>query len=187
MRDTVDVATAEPFVVFLRAINTGRRRLTNDELLAPFVTAGFDDVTAYQAAGNIVMRSDPAQLPQTEQLDPLLAHAYGFDAPSFVRSFVELRALVDEQPFSDRELEATDGRIQVALLRNKTTPSTLDAVAQVIPAEDLVMIRGDVLYWLPKEGISGSQLPVKAIEKLLGPMTIRTLGTIERLLTKFGD
>ena len=44
--------------VFLRAINTGGRRLTNDELLAPFDALGLTDAAAYQAAGNVTFRSD---------------------------------------------------------------------------------------------------------------------------------
>ncbi len=44
--------------LFLRAINTGSRRVTNDELLAPLIAAGFADVAAFQAAGNITLRSE---------------------------------------------------------------------------------------------------------------------------------
>lgn len=180
------MAEKQTFVVFLRAINTGHRRLTNEQLLAPFIAAGFEDATAYQAAGNVVVSGDTAQPLHHDRLDPLLTEAYGFEAPSFVRSLTELRSLLDRQPFADRELEATEGRVQIALLREMATDSIVEAVAQLVPAEDLVTICDDVLYWLPREGISGSKLPVKAIEQLLEPMTIRTLGTIERLLNKFG-
>jgi uncharacterized protein (DUF1697 family) len=47
----------ERYYAFLRAINTGNRRLSNEQLLAPFLELGFTDVAAYQAAGNVTFRS----------------------------------------------------------------------------------------------------------------------------------
>ncbi len=180
------MATIEKFCVFLRAINTGGRRLTNDELLAPFVAAGFDEVAAYQAAGNVVVRADAESL-RHDRLDALIAAAYGFDAPSFSLSFTRLDAVIREQPFDDLTLSATVGQTQIAFLRTAPDLAAVEAVAALVPSDDAVIVRDDVLYWLPREGISESKLPVATIEKVIGPMTIRTLGTIERLLAKFGD
>jgi hypothetical protein len=48
------------YYAFLRAINTGDRRLTNAQLVAPFHELGYVDVAAYQAAGNVTFRcNDP--------------------------------------------------------------------------------------------------------------------------------
>jgi uncharacterized protein (DUF1697 family) len=179
------MAASERCFVFLRAINTGGRRVTNDELLAPFSALGFDEVAAYQAAGNIALRTTSLDALHHALLDPVIADAYGFDAPSFVRSHAQSSSIVDSQPFSPGELDATEGRIQVALLRDAPSDETLDVLADLVPADDRVVVLADTLYWLPAAGISGSKLPVASIERLLGPMTIRTLGTLERLLAKF--
>jgi len=42
------------------------------------------------------------------------------------------------------------------------------------------------LYWLPSGGISESNLDLKAIDAVLGPGTIRTMGTIEQIASKHG-
>ena len=42
-------------------------------------------------------------------------------------------------------------------------------------------------YWLPVAGVSHSQLPVKAVEAVLGEMAMCTLGTLQRISTKFVD
>jgi hypothetical protein len=60
-------------------------------------------------------------------------------------------------------------------------------VAAITPDEDLVEFDGLEWFWLPVEGVSTSKLPVPAIERIVGPMTMRTLGTLERMLKKFGD
>ena len=56
-----------------------------------------------------------------------------------------------------------------------------------MPDEDLVRGVGREWYWLPVEGVSASKLPVGQIEGVLGEMTMRTMGTVERISTKFAD
>ncbi len=50
-------------VVFLRGMNLGKRRLTNEQLIAVFERSGFADASAYQASGNIM-------LPRVDEIDP---------------------------------------------------------------------------------------------------------------------
>ena len=175
------------YFAFLRAINTGNRRLTNEQLLAPFVEFGFTDVAAYQAAGNVTFRCDDSAVPAHDTIEEALAVAYGFEAPTFVRSAAQLRTIVDAQPFSAEAVAATAGKIQVAFLRTAPSPDIVDRLADVVPDEDLVRVIGNEWYWLPVEGISASRLPMSEVGSLLGEMTMRTLGTIERMATKFAD
>jgi uncharacterized protein (DUF1697 family) len=167
---------------FLRAINTGGRRLRNEELLAPFRSLGLDDVAAYQAAGNVTFLGDP---PEPATVEAAIVEAYGFHAPVFLRTADQVRSVVDDQPFSDDELAATEGRIQVTFLRDEPSAATRAAIGEQVPGEDHVVISGTVWYWLPVAGISSSQLPVATIERLTGPSTTRTLGTLERMVRRF--
>lgn len=48
--------TDQVWVAFLRGMNLGGRRLTNDELRAAVTACGCDDVETYQASGNVVLR-----------------------------------------------------------------------------------------------------------------------------------
>ena len=115
---------------FIRAINTGGRRLTNTELLEPFLAAGYGDVTAYQAAGNVAFRSD-------------------------------------------REPDAIEAE--------------LGEVLELVPDDDHVRFGGRAWFWLPRAGVSDPSLPVARLEPILGPMTMRTLGTVERMLAEFPE
>lgn len=179
-----DPGVAPRWFAFLRAINTGGRRLRNDELLAPFHDLGLDDVAAYQAAGNVTFRGDP---PDAVTIEDALADAYGFEAPVFLRDAAQLRSVVDGQPFSDEQLAATEGRVQVTFLREEPSVAIRAAVDAEVPGDDHVVVAGTVWYWLPVAGVSSSQLPVGTIERLTGPSTMRTLGTLDRMLTRFGD
>lgn len=172
------------YFAFLRAINTGNRRLTNDELLAPFLGLGFIDVAAFQAAGNVTFRTDGDV--DEHRIEQALAAAYGFDAPTFVRSAAQVGAIVGVEPFSPSEIAPTAGKIQVAMLRAAPSSDQLAELETMIPAEDCVRVIGREWYWLPVAGISTSTMPVGQIERLLGEMTMRTLGTLQRMVPRFG-
>ena len=174
------------YYAFLRAINTGNRRLTNEQLLAPFLELGFTDVAAYQAAGNVTFRSaDPAVVDE-EQIEAAIAGAYGFHAPTFVRSAAEIDAIAAHEPFVSDELAGTAGKVQVTFLRETPSPDAVAQAMSLVPPEDRVVVSGREWYWLPVAGVSTSALPVGKIEALLGEMTMRTLGTVARMVAKFG-
>jgi hypothetical protein len=40
------------------------------------------------------------------------------------------------------------------------------------------------LYWLPDGGLSESELDLKALAAIIGPTTIRTKGTIDRIVAR---
>ena len=173
------------FFVFIRAVNVGGRRLTNEQLIEPFVRIGLRDVAAYQAAGNITFRTDDPDAVELERLERALTQSYGFDAVIFVRNLDELRAIVETRPFTEEDLAGTKGRVQVSFLRSDADDASVAEAIALVPADDRVEFIQREWFWLPRNGISDSQLPVGSIEKVLGPMTIRTLGTISRMLDKF--
>ena len=179
--------SGDRYFAFLRAINTGNRRLTNEQLLAPFVESGFTDVAAYQAAGNVTFRCDDPGAAVQERLDAVLADAYGFETPTFVRSAAQVGAIVAAQPFSAAAIAATAGKVQVTFLRTEPPPDVIGRLVDLVPEEDLVRVVGREWFWLPIEGVSASRLPVREIEALLGEMTMRTLGTVERMSTRYPD
>lgn len=173
------------YFAYLRAINTGGRRLTNDQLMEPFLRLGLRDVAAYQAAGNITFLSDDPDAVRTERLEAATVEAYGFESPVFVRSHAEVSAIARATPFSDEELARTEGRIQVSFMHRTPGESAVAAALALVPTEERVVFSDREWFWLPIRGVSDSQLPVSAIEGLVGPMTMRTLGTLSRMHAKY--
>jgi len=68
-----------------------------------------------------------------------------------------------------------------------TPPSAADrdAASALASADDLIAFSDSEMYWLPKVNISESKLNLKAIERELGPMTVRTHRTLVRIAAKF--
>ncbi len=52
-------------------------------------------------------------------------------------------------------------------------------------AQDRLALGERELYWLPSAGVLDSPLDLEAIEGLLGSYTMRTMGTVEGLVTKY--
>jgi uncharacterized protein (DUF1697 family) len=161
--------------------------LTNEQLLAPFRELGFTDVAAYQAAGNVTFRCADASAADESRIEAVLADAYGFFAPTFIRSASEIAAIASAEPFPAEVVGASAGKLQVTFLRSAPSAAAVVDVEALVPDEDRVRVIGREWYWLPVAGVSTSALPVREIERLLGEMTMRTLGTIARISTKFVD
>jgi uncharacterized protein (DUF1697 family) len=175
---------------FLKGINLGKRRLSNDELRGHIDALGLAGASIFRASGNIVF-SDPGS--RTEgQLETLieegLERLLGYEVATFVRNRADLLEIAGSEPFEKATHARLKGKLQVALLGRRPSPSARDKALALAGDEDALAFGRRELFWLPAGGMSDSSLDLKALERLLGPMTIRTMGTIEQIAAKhFAD
>lgn len=176
-----------PFhAAFLGGMNLGNRRITNPELTAEFERLGFERVSTFRASGNVIFEASGQ--PEGEliaEIEEGLAESLGYPVPTFVRSEDEVRAIVAFDPFDIDVVARSKGKLQVALLATIPAEQAREEVLGLASEDDRLVIGERELYWLPKGGISESELDTGRIGKLLGPMTIRTKGTIEGIAAKF--
>lgn len=173
------------FVAFLRGMNLGRRRIKNPELCAAFEDIGFTNVSAFLASGNVIFESDesdPAAVARS--IEDGLRDSLGYEVPTFLRSAEEVRTIAGYEPFAEFTAERS-GKMQVAMLDRKVDQSTRDSVLELSNDADMLEMVGRELYWWPKGNFLDSELDLKVVESILGPTTIRTKGTIERLAKRF--
>ncbi|MGI9649154.1 MAG: DUF1697 domain-containing protein [Acidimicrobiia bacterium] len=174
-------------VAFLRAINTGRRRVKNDKLCACFEAMGFEGVSAFLASGNVLFDVGKESMAGMETRIALgLQDCLGYEVPTFVRSATEVSRLASRQPFPEAMVVPSAGNVQVALLATQPTASDHGAALALATPEDALDIEDRNLYWLPMTTISESALNLGRLEAILGPMTIRTQRTMARLTAVFG-
>jgi uncharacterized protein (DUF1697 family) len=173
------------YAAFLRGMNVGGHRLTNGELRTHFETMGFAEVATFRASGNVVFAAD-GQPPETvrERIEAGLAASLGYAVPAFVRADVEVRAIAAHQPFPRGRVEACAGKLQVSLLAGAPTREARDEVLSLTGEQDALAFAERELYWLPSGGMLESALDMARIERLLGPCTMRTKGTIELIASR---
>ncbi len=180
--------TMARFVAFLRGINVGGHRVTNEELATVFAELGLVDARPFLASGNVVFDAPGAESGSGDAIGAHLEHglgdALGYAVPTFLRSAEHLRALASMKPFPPDALEG-HGKPQVIFLRRPVTPSGQVALAALTPTDDLVVVDGAELHWLPVAGVGDTSLDLSALAGVVGPHTVRTRNTVDRIAAKF--
>jgi len=175
------------YVAFLRGMNLGGRRIENAELRRHFDEIGFEQVATFRASGNVIFTSSgrESESELAQRIEAALDARLGYDVPVRLRSSEEVATIAGQAPFEPARVERSKGKLQVSLLIEKPGAAARKRVLALSSDADLLAIEGRELYWLPSGGLLESELDLKAIEKLLGIDTRRTMGTIEQIAAKY--
>jgi uncharacterized protein (DUF1697 family) len=173
------------YAAFLRAVNLGRnRRVTSAQLKSLFEGLGAEEVATFRTSGNVVFE---APRDMAHALEKHLEKALGHEVVIFMRTARELKEIAAHEPFPAKDVAGSKGKLQVALLDKKPSAATRKKVLALATDQDRLAFGKRELYWLPSGGTMESELDRKALDRLLGPTTMRTKGTVELLAAKFFD
>ena len=173
------------YAAFLRAVNLGKnRRVTSDRLKALFEEVGAEDVATFRTSGNVVFE---ASRDMVRDLEKHLEKALGHEMVIFLRTAAEVKEIAGRTPFPAKALEASKGKLQVALFEKKPTAAVQKKALALASDEDRLSFGKRELYWLPSGGYADSALDRNALDELIGPTTVRTKGTVDQLAAKYFD
>ena len=101
----------ERYVAFLRGMNLGGRRITNEDLRGHFEAIGFAAVATFRASGNVIFGAEGGEPePQLAQrLEAELDARLGYGVPVFLRSTAEVAAIAAFEPFDPALVGAAKG------------------------------------------------------------------------------
>lgn len=170
-------------VAFLRGINITNRRVSKDRLVAAFQAVGFEDVSTFRASGNVIFGAGAAK-PEAAVIEEALEQALGYAVPTYLRSSKQVSAIAVRTPFSDKQLAASKGKLQVIFLKKRPAKGAVANVLAMQTDHDRLALEGTELFWLPKGGTQESELDLKAVDAALGPSTHRTMGTVQLIAAK---
>ena len=108
-----------------------------------------------------------------------LSAALDYDVPAFARSAAQVAAMAVAEPFP--EGVPGTGRLQVAILSAVPSGESAARALAMSSERDLLRLDGADLYWQPHGSVLDTGLDMRALERELGPFTVRTKGTIEQL------
>jgi uncharacterized protein (DUF1697 family) len=177
------------YAAFLRGINVGGRRITNDELRAACEKVGLSEVGTFRASGNVIFDAPPGDAPDelSERIEEGLGRILGYEVPVFLRGEDEVHAIARHEPFPADVVRASGGKLQVSLLPAKPSAALRRRILAMATDEDRLGFADRELYWLPSGGMMDTTLDLDAIEAAVGPSTRRTKGTLEQIAAKFFD
>jgi len=167
------------YAVFLRAINTGRRRLKMADLAAAHRDAGYEDVSTFLASGNVVLASVTAPAPMA--LSKVVAEAFGFEAEAFVRTGADLASILARNPWPD-----PDALVEVSFLEAQPGPEAARALEETVVAPEKLVVSGAEVFFL-REG-KGIETVHKetTTARMLGQVTTRRgLRTVRDMHERF--
>jgi uncharacterized protein (DUF1697 family) len=171
------------YAAFLRGVNVGRnRRVSSAELKSMFEELGADEVATFRTSGNVVFE---APRDMARKLEQHLEKTLGYEVAIFLRTEKELKQIAAQQPFPAKDVKASKGKLQVSMLGKKPTAAVRTKALALATDQDRLAFGERELYWLPSGGTLESKLDRKALDKLLGPTTMRTKGTVELLAEKY--
>ena len=187
---------SERSVAFLRGINLGGRRVTNERLAEVVAQAGVSDVATFLASGNVIFSHvDVPAATLEERIEAALEEGLGYEVGTLVRSFEELRDVAGfartalaEAKGSDPDPSGGPWKAHVMFLRTPLTPSQHTALSDLETTVDRFPGRGREALWIRRGGMTDSQVKGPDIERALdrGLNSTRTLNTVSRILKKFG-
>ncbi len=169
-------------IAFLRAINVGERYVKMGRLRDIFVAEGFVNVETFIASGNVAFDAKASGTEKLERrVEAALESALGFNVVTFIRSPAELSAIVAFEPFPP---DPSNAHLAVGFLKAAPPKDALKPLEPAQRAGDLLRVKGRELYWRPVDGIGRSLVSGAAIERALGPATVRNIGTVAKIAAK---
>lgn len=97
---------SQPWGVFLRGINLGKRQMKMAELKACLEAAGFSDVKTLLASGNVRLVGSGSPEAIKTRIEKAIAGQFGFPVGVVLRSQAELAAMLRDHPFGTLDPQA---------------------------------------------------------------------------------
>ena len=180
---------------FLRGMNLGNRRITNDELRDHFEAAGLTGVATFLASGNLVFDAPEARgpAPSLDELAALegrieshLQDRLDYAVDTFLRPLPDLARILDTDGLATAKDEGF--KPHVILLKRATDDHAADALAALETPDDSFRLLGREVIWFRRGGLSDAPISHADLERALDGRanTMRTVNTVRRMVKKFG-
>jgi uncharacterized protein (DUF1697 family) len=175
------------YVCFVRNVMIGREGLQRTVLLDAVAAAGGADPASYISTGNVTFDLDPPELRRFGiELEARIADIIGRAEPVFIRSFADLAAMHERDPFEPPPIDDVQERVVTFC------PGPVEGVLDLPHTSD----RGDIVVFAAagRELFTVNRLvdgrtrgPGGIIERLIDArVTTRAWSTIDRIVTKRG-
>lgn len=93
------------YIALLRAINVGGyRKIKMEDLREMFASMRFQNTATYIQSGNVVFDAPESEGEQLAgRIEKQIDETFGHDVPVLVRTVEEMRAILDRNPFDDKD------------------------------------------------------------------------------------
>jgi len=175
--------TRTSYVALLRGLNVGGRNpVSMGDLASAFADAGYDEVRTHQQSGNVLFAASGASAAKLEdEIERMLQKRFGIPILAIVLTRAELAKVVDGAPATHG---SSDERSEVIFVKRPlTAKKALAAVPPLRDGVDTISAGPGVLYFSRvKATATKTRIQTLMALPVFQQMTMRTWGTVERLL-----
>ena len=175
----------EHFVAFIRGINVGGRIVLKETLKEAFTSLGFQDVSTFKQSGNVIFKTEILSSKEIEdKITNKLCKMLGYEVSVFVRSFSQLKSIIEQDVFKGHEKEGTSFLVTFSAALPANFPLQLPLTIPKSTAQ-VISTKGTEVFSLTHGGGEGA-LPNPFLEsKLKVKATTRNINTIREIVEKF--
>ena len=158
-----------------------------DKLKTLLSQLGFSNIETFLTTGNVTFETAPVGVigPLEAQIARYLRKSLGVDDLwVFIRTVDELRAIIDNVPFPDEDLNASGSLLFIVLLTNEPDDQAERQIKIRRNDVDELKLRGTEIYWLRRPS-NEAVAPPSLAEMLDAPATVRSFHTISRIVESF--
>ena len=172
-------------IAFLRGINVGgKNKIKMADLRESLEKLGLSEVQTYIQSGNVLFGSEEDEATLRQRIEREIERAFGLAVHVVIRTSAELKQLVANLPFSDKQIAeaeaAAEGeRLYVSMLRREPDAERVERL-KAAAFDDQFRVAGRDIYLLLRQSIRHSKLAAR-VEKLGVPATTRNWNTIQKL------
>lgn len=175
-------------IALLRGINVGgKNKIKMAELKHALTEQGFNEVQTYIQSGNILFASEEDEGTLGLRMEEVIRRDFHLDIPVVLRTAAELRATMENCPFTAEEIAAAEAAsvgesLYVAFLRSEPAAEALERFAAYANEQELFRASGREVYLLFKESVRNSKLAAN-LQKLDAYATVRNWKTVSKLVS----
>lgn len=167
------------FIVLLRAINVGGRKLIMADLRKAAAARGLEGFRNYIQSGNLLLRSELDEADVEAMIEALIAEECGLRAIALARTADRFAEIVAANPFPD----GAPNQVHLCLTKAPPKPGADDAIAERARHGERVKIAGGALWIDFVAGAGESKLLPASLDKAAGStVTARNWNTVQKLL-----
>lgn len=171
------------YIVLLRGINIGRRKVKSVDLQSCFKAAGYSTVQTILATGNVLIESSEPPEELCPKIEGFLRQCFGFEIKVLLIKESDLQKTIQAYPFI-REENRHD---YIIFIRQQVGPLDIESNPEVEVVEQ--GSQTNVVYWQVQKGKTlHSKFAKNSIQLLKNTVhTNRNMNTLDKILKKLQE
>ena len=170
------------YIALLRGINvSGQKKVPMAVLRELLSKSGFKKIGTYIQSGNVIFQSLEQNKSILEKMiQSNIQEHFGFLVPTLVKAPEEIRAILDEFPFSEEKREGS----YFTLLYEIPSEKLVNSISKEVCHNEEFIIKRDCVYFYPVKGYGKTKCDNNFFERKLNiTATTRNYKTMLKLLS----